>query len=677
MAMALWDDIQGYVLFPLGIFVLSLWHALGHPIETFYVLLSPFNPQYYFHHLDFRVDRYYARLTRARMQSDLRSALVSTFYNKDAIITELDKAVSRWRRWCLQDRGPLYALFDEFAVKMVEARTGRKVKVWTDDRFAAFIASRLGSDDSGVAPILWRTFCYSARYPFTASIDTCPAEEQQLNLHDWVQAVAMLATDAADNVHYARPMYSVTGSSIWYGFASMAVKLKLGRSRPQHHSVDDVDNADEEAPTVLTQVALVASTQLPLDYAMRGPKLPEILPHVRKLVTDEECEPVFKADFGIPYHDLVCLLGATLQVDKPDLEAARWTGRLDENRGLGLATTTEIDRATHFAVAKQILAAAGLHDEERGGDAVVSYKQYEALWLRLCLQPVDRFHHNERRSFDREMDLLWRSLFSVFSVPQDLKGLNHDRCGRDQTPERPPPPLVLQALDFLYPFPSCGYTRQERRSNTLVYSSEDTAETGGMSGDGVMAALTSHYVPMLVIVYGRTTDASRQPAIFAVFTSSPLWTSARRGQTGMQFFVDDKHLLMEIAPRARVLQYQPPKNKESKTRFTDLVTTDDVADTICFGSRSGLTLNFASGVATLFSAAEAADATDAGHYIEIPAGPYTTDRGPIASPAAWTTSMHITKLEVYRGIDGIDEDLVIRRDLRSNRRRSAAEGQRG
>ncbi|CAK7211082.1 hypothetical protein SCUCBS95973_001010 [Sporothrix curviconia] len=41
------------------------------------------------------------------------------------------------------------------------------------------------------------------------------------------------------------------------------------------------------ACTVLEQVAFVASAQLPLDYAMRGPRLLDILPHIRKLVTDE------------------------------------------------------------------------------------------------------------------------------------------------------------------------------------------------------------------------------------------------------------------------------------------------------------------------------------------------------------------------------------------------------
>lgn len=374
-----WDDIQGYVLLPLGILLHCLWHTLGHPIETFYVLLLPFNGRHYGRHIDFRIDQYYGRLTRARMQSDLRSALVDTFVNSgDAIVAALGQAVSRWRRWCRRDRGPLYALFDEFAVETVEATTGRKAKVWTQDRFAAFVASRLGGDDSGVAPILWRSLCYSALYPFTSSLAACPAEDQRLDLNDWVQAVAILATRAANNVHYARPVYNIAGS-IWYEFACLAV-----RSGPQHRPRGDPSNAssDEKRPsTVLEEVAHVASTQLPLDYAMRGPRLPEILPHVRKLVNDAECEPVVEADFAIPYKDILCLYGAVLQVHKPDLDSARRNTGLEDNRGLGL--TTDIDRATHLAVAKQMLAAAGVYDEDDGGDSTISYKQYDALWHRL------------------------------------------------------------------------------------------------------------------------------------------------------------------------------------------------------------------------------------------------------------------------------------------------------
>ncbi|CAK7203032.1 hypothetical protein SEUCBS139899_005761 [Sporothrix eucalyptigena] len=634
----LWHTIQGYLLFPLGILLHSLWHTRGHPIETVYVLLSAFDGQYYSRHIDFRITRYYGRLTRARMQSDLRSALVDTFFNPgDAIVVALGQAT-------------------------VEATTGRKVNVWTQDRFAAFVASRLGGN-SGVAPILWRSFCYSALYPFTLRLAACPAEDQQLDLNEWVQAVAMLATDAANNVHYARPVTSITGRSIWYEFTCLAVC-----SGPQqHHPRSDPSNASSDEtrpPTVLEQVAYIASAQLPLDYAIRGPRLPEILPHVRKLVNDAECEPVVETDFAIPYRDMLCLFGAVLQVHKPDLDAARRNTWLFKNRGLGL-TTTDIDRATHLAVAKQILAVAGVYDQDEDGDVTISYKQYEALWNRLYLTTNEPWHRGEKWSFHHELGLLWRSLFSVVSVVDDLKGLNHNSRGIDETPNHPPPPLVLQALDFLYPLPSCGCTRQRRRKHTLQYTS---AAGGGLSREGVLAALTKHYRPTLVVLYGHTTDKRRQSALFAVLMSSPLWCTCHSGRID-DFFVDDKHLLLEMAPRARVLQYQPATNKH-KTIFADLVEIDDMADTISFGSRSGLLLDLAAGVATLSSAVEPADA---GHYVEIPTGPpQTTTPEAMAAPAAWTTSMHITKLEVYTASDGVDQNLAVMRGLRSIRRRPEA-----
>lgn len=247
----------------------------------------------------------------------------------------------------------------------------------------------------------------------------------------------------------------------------------------------------------------------------------------------------------------------------------------------------------------------------------------------------------------------------MFSV-DNLERLNYNSRGEDETPEHPPPPLILQALDFLYPLPSCGCTRQSRRKNTLLY----TSEADGLSREGVIAALTKYYRPKFVVCYGHTTDESRQPAIFAVIMPSPLWFTSCNGRTD-DFFVDDKHLLIEIAPRARVLQYLPAKSKHHKTILTDLVKIDDAADTISFGSRSGLILNLAAGVATLSSAAD----EEPGHYIEIPAGPHTETPKAVASPTAWTTTMHIAKLEVYNTPTQIDEDLAIMRGLRTVRRR--------
>ncbi|CAK7207510.1 hypothetical protein SEUCBS139899_010320 [Sporothrix eucalyptigena] len=388
---------------------------------------------------------------------------------------------------------------------------------------------------------------------------------------------------------------------------------------------------------------------------MRGPQLQEILPYVRKLGTDVECKPLSTTDFAINYQNIVCLFGAVLQIHKSDINAVRTSRRLEDNRGLGLAT--DIDRATHLAVAKEILAVAGIYEDDHG-DSTISYKQYDILWNKFNLRMDDPWHWGEDWSFDHELDLLWRSLFSVFAV-DDLKRLNHNNLGEDETPEHPPPPLILQALDFLYPLPSYACTCQSRRKNTLQY----TTEAGGLSRDGIVAALTESYCPKFFVVYGHTTGDSPQPVIFTVSMSSPLWYTFCNGKTD-DFLVDDKHLLIEIAPRARVLQYQPTKSKYKKTTFADLVVFDEAADTISFGSRSGLILNLATDVATLSSAAD----EEPGHYIEIPAGSHTETPKAVVSSTAWTTTMHITKLEVYKTPNEVDQDLAIKRGIRRSSR---------
>lgn len=265
---------------------------------------------------------------------------------------------------------------------------------------------------------------------------------------------------------------------------------------------------------------------------------------------------------------------------------------------------------------------------------------------------------HEHWFFDHELGLFWRSLFSVFPV-NNLEGLTHNSLGIDETPEHPLPTLISQALNFLYPLVTDGWTRWQRRKNGLNYTSET-----GWSWDGILAALTNPYYSRLILLYGRTMDDNPQPAIFAVSMSTPLWCTYDVDRTD-DYFVDDQHLLMEIAPRARVLQYQPTKN--TKTTYADLVEVDNTTNTIFFGRHPGLCLHVGAGVAHLSAAPQMP-----GHYAEIPAGPHTKNPEPLASPVAWTTSMTITKLEVYGAPASAYQDLAIMRGLRRSSRLQAA-----
>ncbi|KAL1901000.1 hypothetical protein Sste5346_002064 [Sporothrix stenoceras] len=647
MMQSMWRGFSSRVLFPLSVIIRFVIESLGHPVELARVLLGVFYSPFLNDHCEFQVNNYYNNLTRENMRADLRWALadlpwtlVHGLYNpRDGITRALSHATSRWRRWLWRDRGPLYACFNEYAVEVTDFR-GRKTLVWTQDQFAAFVANRLGGGDKhynqdnrdpGVTDILWRQFCYSAHYPFTRSLsldsgsdlDLATAEHCQLDLADWVQAVAMLATTSVRNIEIGRARYSATGPEIWYQFFSFA---KRNRSNGNdgfsaidnnYENYDNDNNNDDDNQSVWQQVAYVASARLPLEYIMYGPHLSEILPRVRKLVSDAECVPVRRDGFAIPYQDMVCLFAAILQVQKRDLKAVRYGYGGSQNRGLGLAFSgTGMDRDLHLAIAKNILAVANVHND-------LSYKQYEALWHRF-------------------------------------------------------------ALDFLYPIVAADkweQLREERRKNTLMYSSE-TSEGGGLSRDAIVQALTGSYVSKLVVIYGRTTGSNSQPALFTVSMSSPLWRHFLTGAVD-DHYVDEKHVLMELAPEARVLQFSPAKAKAPKSKrltFLDLVGIDESADSISFGqqpsssssSGSGLFLDLATGVAHLTSAPHLQ-----GHYVEIPAGSGTKTPDPVASPIAWTTSMTITKLEVYEAPAWGVSDLTIQRGLRRSSRLQAAEERSG
>ena len=44
----------------------GFWDTLGHPIAMFDVLLSPFSVQHWRRHIQYKVDRYYQRLTKGK-----------------------------------------------------------------------------------------------------------------------------------------------------------------------------------------------------------------------------------------------------------------------------------------------------------------------------------------------------------------------------------------------------------------------------------------------------------------------------------------------------------------------------------------------------------------------------------------------------------------------------------
>ncbi|OAA58009.1 hypothetical protein SPI_06894 [Niveomyces insectorum RCEF 264] len=636
------------LLMVIGALVSGLWDARGHPGAMLDALLAPFSTARWTRHIRYKVDQYYRVLIRERLQSGLRTELLSG-NGSDALVAELRQAAR-------QKKGPLHRLFDEFAVN---GRAGRRV--WTEPKFAAFVASRLG-DDSGTAPVLWRCFCYSATYPFTNRPAQC-GEEQQLDLDAWVQAVALLATDAGSHVGRERSPYSIYGRGLdctWYRFIGLSVPCNA-------EGVNDDDNDDDNAaiqsddwhpPDALDKIAFVAATQLPIDMPMLGPPLSEIRPNVRKLLEDDyrssssSSAPISAGDFVVPYQDMVELLGAVLQVRKSN--TVSWS--LGDQSSLSLSV--DVDRPAHQIVAEGILGVGGI----RAGSAV-SFAAYAVL------SDTFQFHNDSEPAwcFEQELSLLWRSLFSLSRAGGDGSSL----VSPDSNTMHQLPPLISQALDFFLPLPQNAIDRHERRLNTLVYASYAGA---GLSRGGVLAALTWPYSSKLVVVYGhvtvddaaasskngarptrsrvRATDERRQPAMLAVMTSSPLWCTYETGHID-DFLVDDMHVLLEMALRPRVLRYRA----SARTTYSDLVDIPGdaflsfglcqphdatapagrtAAGSAAWGAgASGLVLDCNAGVATLCSVPHSQG------YVDIPAGPCAKPLKQVASPKAWTTTIRI------------------------------------
>lgn len=272
-------------------------------------------------------------------------------------------------------------------------------------------------------------------------------------------------------------------------------------------------------------------------------------------------------------------------------------------------------------------------------------------------------------SFDRELTAFWRGLFSTQDsyLPAPSSSNQH------------PPSLILQALDFLYPFQQSFYDLQERRQSTLLYSTHS-----GFSRDEVLKALSWPFSSKFVVVYGTTTDVASQagsnhtrsstrsteasqPAILAIMTSSPLWSIYKTGEID-DFLVGDEYLLLELAPWPRALWYAC-----ERTKYADLVDTTDRAS-ICFGQSatrtagglarpSDLELNLDTGVAILYSLPGQAKGRQQG-YVEIPVGRRDGPTKKVDSPGAWETAVRIRKIEVYSEPGGVLDGLSIRRPSR-------------
>ncbi|KIH92477.1 hypothetical protein SPBR_02489 [Sporothrix brasiliensis 5110] len=564
-------------LFLIALVLLSgIWATLGRPMAMFDALLAPFSVRHWRRHIQYKVDLYYAKLTKDDLQRQLRSELVAD-YGNDVLITALRDAS--------KGEGALYRGFMRFAV--TDPSTGRR-----EDIMGPHISA---------ADILWRCLCYNARYPFP---DVKPrADYPLLDLADWTQAISLLATDAHQSVGRNLEQLSVYGTTkncVWRRFASLAIRVTSTASTQGANGgiTDDVWLPPDE----LDNVAEIVATLLPVDMPVVGPPLSQIRLDVQRAL-GWKAPATRSCDFVIPHDDVVRLLCAILRVRKPDV----WSERLGSQTGMSFANAS--GSRYYEAVARSLLFAGGIH-----GDAPVSFDAFRALSTDTT----------NAWSLDWEIKLLWRTLFSQLLTDSD--------CHSDGASLLP---LASQAINFLHPLSQTGMDHYLHRQKNLTCVSHGCAD--------VLRALTWPYQPKLVVVCGACSHGPQigQAAVYVITTSSPLWCTYTTGAVD-DFYVDDQHLLFELAPNPRVIQYCSPPKTATFSEIVDVASPDIVS----FGQKNGcgLSLNFRTNLVTISYETEGHTQKHGG-YNEIPIGPHQTPPDPTRMQKSWTSSAHIERIE--------------------------------
>jgi hypothetical protein len=242
------------------------------------------------------------------------------------------------------------------------------------------------------------------------------------------------------------------------------------------------------------------------------------------------------------------------------------------------------------------------------------------------------------------------------------------------------PSVILQTLDFLYPLEQDLYDRRSRWQSTLYYSTDHVSP---FSREEMLKALTWPYNAKLTLIFGNITTAASSAssqgfgpahsstrdskydklALFAIFTSSPLWCTYQTGGID-DFAVGNAHLLLQLMPEPRALWYPA-----AQTKYVDLVNTAN-NESISFGHvadltdssirSSGLTVNLEACLATLSSSPHQGGGPEQG-YLEIPVGPSKGPAKMLDNAQAWETTISVRKVEVYTAPDGVLVGLAVTR----------------
>lgn len=351
-------------------------------------------------------------------------------------------------------------------------------------------------------------------------------------------------------------------------------------------------------------------------------------------------------DYTIPCTEFLALVSATIRITN-DQTDSRLVNTIITRPEFSVGG----DPRLRMAIAEAALYAAGIEDS-----ADITFADFDGLRRHfVSKKPEAVFIPIADADFVQEdIIVLWKALFRTMIPYRD--------------PDLYPPPHrlpreIVRALDLFLPFDTSGWNHEERVSCTLTCTSRST---DGLLRKDVLGALTSMpWTHRMVIVYGTALQLGVAPrrtrytrnddrtlengpiSVFAIFTSSPLWHDPH-GRGRRRGYVGSSHIIMEIAPRPRMLRFMDYDH--DYTQIVDV--TDD--DKILFGYKdgaSGLMLDFRTESASMRCAASQKRRGRSSYH-----GQYIGRRkGQIAAiPDAqrWESTMQISKIDVYQGNEG-------------------------
>ncbi|KAH9827286.1 hypothetical protein Tdes44962_MAKER09756 [Teratosphaeria destructans] len=195
-----------------------------------------------------------------------------------------------------------------------------------------------------------------------------------------MQAAALLATDTSRDFSRNRATVSLYGGSSPSSKRKCTWRRFVSLSSDAQHTAQTSINDNWHPPDSLEELAMVVSTQLPLDLKTKIPAYHDIQPEIRKL--EEETSRTSEAvdsSIGIPYREFVSFLTAIMSIRHPDTAT---DGSGEEKSWPEI--DSDADGGVVDALVRAILERGGIH--AKGKD--VGFEEYVAFCDRYVSPPL-------------------------------------------------------------------------------------------------------------------------------------------------------------------------------------------------------------------------------------------------------------------------------------------------